>query len=76
MLKRLVWRGFGSLTFRMDFAISDVSAAKVPALLGLIRELAVFERLEHEVEATEESLTAALCGPQPAAGALMARCDG
>src|SRR5216684_461332 len=60
----------------MAFAISNVTSAEVPALLGLIHELAVFERLEHEVEATVVSLTAALCGPQPAAGALLARCDG
>ena len=57
-------------------AIAPVSPAEIPALLELIRELARFEHLEHEVEATAESLKDALFSPQPAAGALLARCDG
>lgn len=57
-------------------ATAPVTRAEIPALLGLIRELAAFEKLEHEVEATPGSLEAALFGPQPAAGALFARCDG
>lgn len=60
----------------MNFAIAPVTPGDVPALLELIRELARFERLEHEMEATAESLNHALFGPQPVAGALLARCEG
>ena len=42
----------------------------------MIRELARFERLEHEVEATPSALEKALFGAQPVAAALFARCDG
>ena len=60
----------------MDFKIAPITPAEVPQLLRLIRELARFERLEHEVEATVTSLRKALFGSQPLAGALIARCDG
>jgi GNAT superfamily N-acetyltransferase len=60
----------------MDIIIAPVTPAEVPKLLELIRELARFERLEHEVESTAELLHASLFGPQPVAGALFARCDG
>jgi GNAT superfamily N-acetyltransferase len=60
----------------MDIAIVPVTPAEVPTLLDLIRELARFEKLEHEVAATTESLNHSLFGPQPAAGALFARSDG
>ena len=56
--------------------IAPVTRADVPALLELIRELATFERLDHEVEATASSLEDALFGAQAVAGALFARCDG
>jgi GNAT superfamily N-acetyltransferase len=48
----------------------------VPALLALIRELAVFEHLEHLVEATPERLREHLFGPRPVAEAVMAEVDG
>jgi GNAT superfamily N-acetyltransferase len=60
----------------MNFVVSPVAPAELPALLELIRELARFERLEHEVEATEDSLRESLFGPQPVAGALFARVNG
>jgi GNAT superfamily N-acetyltransferase len=59
----------------MDMTIAQVTPAEVPALLELIRELAQFEHLEHELQATVESLNKSFFGPHPAAGALMARCD-
>ena len=59
----------------MDFTIKPVKAEEIPALLELIRELARFEHLEHEVEATVESLHQTLFGPQPVAGALLACAD-
>ncbi len=60
----------------MDFKISPITPAEVPELLKLIRELARFERLEHELKATAASLRKALFGPRPVAGALLAHCDG
>ena len=60
----------------MEIKITPITPAEVPLLLDLIRELARFEKLEHEVTATPELFTHALFGPKPAAGALLARCDG
>jgi GNAT superfamily N-acetyltransferase len=60
----------------MDFTIAPVTTAEVPELLELIRELAQFEKLEHEMEATVESLHRSFFGPQPVAGALLARAGG
>jgi GNAT superfamily N-acetyltransferase len=57
-------------------AITPLMRSEVPELLELIRELARFEKLEHAVEATKSVLENSLFGPQPAAGALLARCDG
>jgi GNAT superfamily N-acetyltransferase len=57
----------------------NIAAAKnndLPELLSLIRELACFEELEHEVESTVELLKEAFFGSQAAAGALMARKGG
>ncbi|HLM85049.1 MAG TPA: GNAT family N-acetyltransferase [Solirubrobacteraceae bacterium] len=44
----------------------------VPLLLALFRELAEYERLEHELRGTEELLSEALFGERPAAEALIA----
>jgi GNAT superfamily N-acetyltransferase len=57
----------------MEFNIRPVVPEDMPGLLELIRELAQFERLEHEVQATEETLRNSFFGPQPAAGAFLAR---
>src|SRR5207302_11393021 len=46
---------------------------EVPVLLELIRELARFEKLEHEVQATPALLQEAMFGSHPVAGALLAR---
>jgi GNAT superfamily N-acetyltransferase len=59
-----------------DPVITKITRARIPELLKLIRELAKFERLELEVEATVESLRDSLFGPQPVAGALLADYDG
>jgi GNAT superfamily N-acetyltransferase len=60
----------------MEFSVNQMKRDEVPGLLELIRELARFERLEHEVEATVEVLTESLFGPTPVAGALIARANG
>lgn len=53
--------------------LDPVTPADVPVLLTLIRELARFERLEHEVVATEPLLAEALFGESRNVEALIAR---
>src|SRR5690242_2304875 len=60
----------------MEYSISQITRDEVPSLLELIRELARFERLEHEVEATVDSLTESLFSSKPVAGALIGRVNG
>lgn len=55
------------------FDIRRATRADVPIILALIRELAEFERLAHEVVATEESLLASLFGERPSAEVLVGR---
>ncbi len=45
--------------------------ADLPALVGLIRELAEFEQLTHLVQVTPESLQPHLFGPRPVAEAVV-----
>jgi GNAT superfamily N-acetyltransferase len=54
------------------FTIAPATRNDVPLILALIRELAVYEQLEHEVVATEEMLAATLFGPRPAAEVVIA----
>lgn len=55
------------------FTINPAAEPDVPILLAMIRELAKFERLTHELEVTADSLRAALFGERPVAAALLAR---
>ena len=48
----------------------------VPAIVGMIRELAEFEHLSHLVQATPESLMPHLFGDKPVAEALVAEVPG
>ena len=48
----------------------------LPAIVGLIRELADFEKLAHLVVVTPESLHPHLFGPHPAAEAMVAEVSG
>jgi GNAT superfamily N-acetyltransferase len=48
----------------------------VPAILGFIRGLAEYEKLSHEMEATEAGLREHLFGARPAAEAIIAHVDG
>ena len=57
----------------MEFQIKALEREQVPDLLELIRELARFERIEHEVQASVGSLTEALFAAAPIAGALLAQ---
>jgi GNAT superfamily N-acetyltransferase len=60
----------------MSVAVRPATAADVPLVLDLIRGLAEYERLAHEVRATEDGLHDALFGPQPGAEALIAEVHG
>lgn len=53
-------------------ALRAAIPADLPAIVELIRELAVYERLEHLVVATPESLALHLFGPRPAAEVVLA----
>ncbi|MFC7625461.1 GNAT family N-acetyltransferase [Microlunatus sp. GCM10028923] len=53
-------------------AIRPATEADVPALIGLIKELAAYEREPDAVKITEEQLTALLFGPDPRVYALVA----
>ena len=48
----------------------------VPAIVGLIRELADFEQLSHQVQTTPEKLMPHLFGERPVAECLVAEVDG
>ncbi len=52
--------------------IRPATAADVSLILEFIRDLAVYEKLLHEVEATEDRLRATLFGSQPAAECILA----
>ena len=56
--------------------IRPARAADVPLILALIRELAVYEKLAHEVVATEERLRDNLFGARPQAEVLIAEWNG
>ncbi|MDG4864142.1 GNAT family N-acetyltransferase [Streptomyces sp. T-3] len=55
--------------------IRHATAADVPAIHAMVRELAEYEKALHEVRATEDQLRLALFGPSPAAFALIAEDD-
>ncbi len=56
--------------------IRTAAAADVPEVLAFIRELAIYEHLEHEVVATEADVRAALFGARPYAEVALACLDG
>jgi GNAT superfamily N-acetyltransferase len=56
--------------------IRPAAEADVPLVLRFIRELAEYERLLHEVVATEERLRDTLFGARPAAEVVIAEEDG
>ena len=59
----------------MNHSIRPATEADVPALLTFIRELAEYEKLTHEVSATEDQLRATLFDPRRFAEALLACVD-
>ena len=56
--------------------IRSAAEHDAPAILAFIRKLGEYERLSHEVVATEEQLRATLFGPRPAAEVLIAEWTG
>lgn len=60
----------------MPCSLRAATPADVPVILGFIRELAAYEKLLHEVTATEEALQRTLFGVPPAAHVVLAEADG
>lgn len=60
----------------MSLTIAPARPDDAGLVLELIRELAVYEKLEGQVTATEEGLRRALFGSSPAAEVRLARWDG
>jgi GNAT superfamily N-acetyltransferase len=58
------------------FTIRSAARADVPAILGMIRELADFEKLTHLMVADEAMLADALFGARPACECLLGKEDG
>lgn len=56
--------------------IRSATPADVPLILGFIRDLAVYEKLGHEVTATESALHRTLFGSPPAAHVVIAEVEG
>ena len=58
-----------------NLAVRAATEGDIPAILGFIRDLAAYEKLEHEVVADETILRASLFGPRPGAEVLIAELD-
>lgn len=56
--------------------LRPANVGDVPVILAFIRALAEYEKLLHEVVATEETLRVHLFGPSPRAEVLLAELDG
>ena len=59
-----------------DFQIRPSTVHDAALILGFIRELAEYEKLAHEVTATEQDIQAQLFGPKPKAECVIAEHDG
>ncbi|HLT43732.1 MAG TPA: GNAT family N-acetyltransferase [Luteimonas sp.] len=59
-----------------DITLRPARREDVPAILALIRGLAEYEQLSHEVEADEATLAATLFGERPCAEVVIAEADG
>jgi GNAT superfamily N-acetyltransferase len=62
----------GAVNLSIEIRIVQATVTDVSAILGMIRELAEYERLSHQVTATEDQLRETLFGPRPAADVLLA----
>src|SRR5438105_11282332 len=59
-----------------NFAIAPARPDDVPAIHGMIRELAEYEKLSHLVVSTEADVARALFGDAPAVEVVVGRADG
>jgi GNAT superfamily N-acetyltransferase len=57
-------------------SIRTAQASDTPAIFDMIHALAVFEKLDHQMVASEALLHEALFGPQPACEAIVGSVDG
>jgi hypothetical protein len=62
--------------FMSTHTLRPATPADLPVVVGLIRELAEYERLSHLVVVTPESLAPHLFGPRPAAEAVVGEIEG
>jgi GNAT superfamily N-acetyltransferase len=60
----------------MTLIIRPARPGEAPLVFALVRELAEYEKLQHEVDATEAMIDAALFGPQPSVFADIAEWNG
>lgn len=58
------------------FTLRGAEPRDVPAIVGLIAELAEFEKLSHLMQATPETLHPHLFGPNPVAESVVAEVEG
>lgn len=58
-----------------EFKIREATAGDVALILSFIKELADYEKLSHEVEATEQLLTETLFGDKPHANVVIGYLD-
>ncbi len=59
-----------------DFTLRTAQEEDAGEILRLVRELADYEKLLHEVEATEADFRERMFGPRPSAYAVLAEVDG
>jgi GNAT superfamily N-acetyltransferase len=59
-------------TSNADFIIRSATREDCPTILAFIKQLAAYEKLAHEVVATEEKLQLTLFGEQPSAEVIIA----
>lgn len=59
----------------MHFVIKPATINDVPLILSFVKELAVYEKLAHEVVATEDDLKQTLFGPRPYAEVIIGYLD-
>ena len=64
------------MTTSPSFTLRAAEERDVAAIVGLIRELAEFEKLTHLLQVTPEKLRPQLFGPKPVVEALVAQRDG
>ncbi len=64
------------MTHATALTITPARETDVPLILALIKELAVYEKLEDQAVACEANLREALFGPRPSAESVIARIDG